>query len=578
MIAAVYARKSTQQDEAGATSESVARQLEHGAAFAKLRGFSLGPSYHDDAVSGAEYAKLTDRARMVADAEAGRFTILIVAEQSRLGRDLIDSVSTIRRIAEAGGRIFTYTTGEEIAVEDEVQQIMTMLRGFGDASERRKASQRTRDGLRRRAARGAVAGNRLFGYSQSRATDGFVYRSINPTEAKVIRRIFTEYADGHGVPSIAQRLNRDHVPAPRAGGWSRGAVRAMLRNEHFVGVLVWGKRRSTVKKGKLALVRNDESGWLRTSRPDLRIVPESLWRAVHEKLEARRASYPRDSTGRLLGRPHHTDESRYLLTGFAECAECHGSIRITNRGTGHKGERRHLYSCATFEARGKAKCTNRIVVRHNLLERAIIADIGKALRPQVLDVAVERALRKIHERDGGTVARRVALQKELQEITVKERRLIDAIATGERPQPIVNALKELGDRRVTLEHAIAKEEHVVPLDAGKLKRELRDQVRDILGLLETNAVRGRQMLRRILSERISCTPFHEGTRRGFRYSGKLAIGRLISGEVATRLSVESGTGSCTASRRAGSGCAGAAPPGRSRGGGRPGRSAAPSRT
>src|SRR5260370_29063938 len=108
---------------------------------------------------------------------------------------------------------------------------------------------------------------------------------MKQAEARIVGGLFSEYGEGHGVPSIAQRLNRDHVPSPRAGGWSRGAVRAMLRNEHFVGVLVWGKRRSTVKKGKLALVRNDESGWLRTSRPDLRIVPEPLWSAIHYKLD-----------------------------------------------------------------------------------------------------------------------------------------------------------------------------------------------------------------------------------------------------------------------------------------------------
>src|SRR5262245_8956501 len=110
-ICAIYARKSTEQEKgASGASESVERQVEHGTAFARARGWTVPADhlYTDDNVSGATYAKLHARKRMVDDAEGGRFQILIVSEQSRLGRDMIEVAYTIKLIAESGVRIYSY--------------------------------------------------------------------------------------------------------------------------------------------------------------------------------------------------------------------------------------------------------------------------------------------------------------------------------------------------------------------------------------------------------------------------------------------------------------------------------------
>jgi hypothetical protein len=46
----------------------------------------------------------------------------------------------------------------------------------------------------------------------------------------------------------------------------------------------------------------------------------------------------------------------------------------------------------------------------------------------------------------------------------------------------------------------------------------------------------RQMLRKLLHEPMAVTPFLEGTRRGFRFEGRLVLDWLVSGEVANSLS------------------------------------------
>ncbi len=166
MICAIYARKSNEQEKgASGATDSCEHQIEHAKAFAASRGWTIEPEfiYVDDQISGAEISKLKARARMVADADAGKFSILVVSGQKSLGRgEIIETCTTIKTIADAGVRIFEYLTGTGISVEDEIAQVMTMLRGFASASERRQASRRVYASVQRVRA-GYVAGAKAIG-------------------------------------------------------------------------------------------------------------------------------------------------------------------------------------------------------------------------------------------------------------------------------------------------------------------------------------------------------------------------------------------------------------------------------
>jgi DNA invertase Pin-like site-specific DNA recombinase len=57
MIAAIYARKSTEQNGV-ASEQKVARQVEHGRAYATAKGWTVAEEhvYVDNGISGAEFA------------------------------------------------------------------------------------------------------------------------------------------------------------------------------------------------------------------------------------------------------------------------------------------------------------------------------------------------------------------------------------------------------------------------------------------------------------------------------------------------------------------------------------------
>ena len=86
MIAAVYGRRSTEQNGADADARSVQRQIENARAFAAAKGWSVAGAhvYADDAVSGAELRKLRDRQRLLDVIRNGApFQALIMRDASR---------------------------------------------------------------------------------------------------------------------------------------------------------------------------------------------------------------------------------------------------------------------------------------------------------------------------------------------------------------------------------------------------------------------------------------------------------------------------------------------------------------
>src|SRR6266849_6302564 len=99
--AAIYARKSTEQSGVADDQKSVARQLEHARAYATRNGWTLSDehTFVDDGVSGAEFAKRPGFVRLMnALKPKPRFDVLVMSEESRLGREAIETAYALKQI------------------------------------------------------------------------------------------------------------------------------------------------------------------------------------------------------------------------------------------------------------------------------------------------------------------------------------------------------------------------------------------------------------------------------------------------------------------------------------------------
>ena len=142
------------------------------------------------------------------------FTKLIVVEQSRLGRDQIDTMVLIRDIEEAGVEIWSTRDGRRITLSDDTSKLLASLEGWRDESERKKTATRVRDAAKTRFERGYVVGGRVYGYTNERlpGVKGAARLVINQEQAQVWPRSLTHRA-------AAQR--RGHPRARSASATSR---------------------------------------------------------------------------------------------------------------------------------------------------------------------------------------------------------------------------------------------------------------------------------------------------------------------------------------------------------------------
>jgi len=354
MLAAVYARKSTDQAGVADEAKSVARQVEHATAYAGRKGWTVDPAhvYVDDGVSGAEFTTRPGFLQLMAALKPrAPFQVLVMSEESRLGREQIETAYALKQLSQAGVRVFLYLDDRERTIDSPTDKVLLSVVTFADEVERERARQRTHEAMLRKARALHVTGGRVYGYQNRPVFDSagirqHVLRVVDPDQAAVVSRIFTLCAEGAGITRIAKTLNAEAVAPPRrAAGWAPSAIREILLRELYRGVVTWGKVKKRDQWGRKTYRAQPEAQWVRHEAPELRIVSNDLWQAAQARLQQARDTYVRGAGGRLMTRPSVRDfETPYLLSGIARCAECGGPLGTVTRDFKRKG-RRKFYGC-----------------------------------------------------------------------------------------------------------------------------------------------------------------------------------------------------------------------------------------
>jgi DNA invertase Pin-like site-specific DNA recombinase len=175
---------------------------------------------------------------------APKFGVLIMSEESRLGREQIEVSFALKQLVQAGVRVFLYLTDTERTLNSPIEKAMLALQVMADEMERARAAQRVTDSFLRKAQQGHVCGGKVFGYDNVPVIVGgersHVTLHPNEDQAAIVRSIFERFAGGQGLKQIARALNDAHAPCPRAqqhrpSAWSPSTVRAILHRPLYRG-------------------------------------------------------------------------------------------------------------------------------------------------------------------------------------------------------------------------------------------------------------------------------------------------------------------------------------------------------
>ncbi|MBZ5560594.1 MAG: recombinase family protein [Acidobacteriia bacterium] len=541
MIAAIYARKSTDQSGVAEEQKSITRQVESARAYAAAKGWAVDDAhvYVDDGISGAEFANRPGFLRLMnALKPRAPFQFLVMSEESRLGREAIETAYALKQFSQAGVRVFLYLEDRERTLDSPTDKIMLSLTTFADELEREKARQRTRDAMLRKARAGHVTGGVVFGYRNVpiAGADGrrsHVEREIDQAEAAVIRRIFQLSAEGHGVRGIAKILNASRTPAPRPQlgphSWAPSSVRAVLFRPLYRGEIVWAMTAKRDRWGRKKQAGRPEAEWIRRPAPHLRIVDATLWAAAHARLDASRAMYLQRTDGRTFGRPALGNPSKHLLTNLASCGRCGGSLRARSRGNGT--DRAHFYGCSGYHERGRTVCTNNADVPMADADAVVIeALLDDVLDEPLLLEAVDEALRALQ---GADVAGQLeAIEAELAKTERERAHLVAAIAAGGELPGLLDALsaREVRYGRLQADRdAVRAQRRLRASEAGNVRDELIALANSWRQVLAADPVNARPIVSSLLIGRVTITPLAERKRWELRGEGTLT--GLFSREV-----------------------------------------------
>lgn len=502
MKAAIYARYSTALQR----QESIEDQYRVCERLAASHGFTVAGRYSDREISGGTAAR-EGYQKLLTDARAGKFAVIVAEDVSRLWRNQAEQSTRLAELADLGVDVVTIdldTRHEETAL------ILGAVKGAMSESYRQEIGRRTRRGLEGLAVQNRPTGGRAYGYIA--ATDSPTkQREIDHDQAEVVRRIFGDYADGMSAASICAALNREGVPSPGAS-WSRTERRAdgwvvsciagdpkrgtgVLNNEQYVGRTIWNRSRwvrSRQDSAKRRCLPNPRSKWIINIDERLRIVSDDLWQRVKQRqAEGQARVGERIARGISASKAALTGpRPKHLLSGLLRCGGCGSSFVSTGRDA---------YACSSF-VHGRA-CDNTVRVKRSVIEPLLLDGLrSMLLAPGVIEEARRRAVAEVQKasRPDPAVTRRLAaLRAEIDNLT-------DAIASG-----ALRASRAIGDRLATAEAELTKLESQQPDTSvetvAKLTPRLVDHLRraadDMPALLRgVNPERGRAVISSLVGD------------------------------------------------------------------------------
>jgi hypothetical protein len=117
-------------------------------------------------------------------------------------------------------------------------------------------------------------------------TDRVIYVPGPAAEIKVVRWIFEMFVhEREGATGIVRRLNERGLRSESGAPWGVGKIRFLLRNEKFIGNLVYAR---TANKLRGPQVLNPPENWVRKDNAFEGIVPRELFFRAQEIIEASR--------------------------------------------------------------------------------------------------------------------------------------------------------------------------------------------------------------------------------------------------------------------------------------------------
>ena len=360
-----YARVSSEKEE---QLNSLGNQISYYTEFIqKNSNWEYVPGYIDEGLSAMTTKKRENFHNMIADAEAGKFDLIITKEITRFARNTLDSIQYTRQLLSEGVGVFFQN--DNINTFDEDSELrLTIMSGIAQ-DELRKLSSRIKFGHQQAIKNNVVLGNsRIFGYDKNDRK-----LVINEEEAVMIRELFELYStDKYSMKQI-EDLFWDKGYRNRNGNKIvHSTMSNMISNPKYKGYYVGNKVKVidmfTKKQHFLPpeewVMFKDETGEIVPA-----IVSEELWEAANAVL-SRRSKDVKNRQG-ICNHPN-------LLTGKLFCTHC-GATYYRRDSKDSKGNKNSKWCCSGKIKNGTDSCPSFAIYEEEI--KPILFEVFNEMSP-----------------------------------------------------------------------------------------------------------------------------------------------------------------------------------------------------
>ncbi|KRQ87800.1 DNA-invertase hin [Caloramator mitchellensis] len=368
-VAAIYSRKSKYTGK----GESIDNQISICKDYLERMGISDYLIYEDEGFSGKN-VKRPEFQRMLKDAKAKKFDVLICYRLDRVSRNIADFAHLIELLEKY--TINFISVSEQFDTSSPMGRAMMYIASVFAQLERETIAERIKDNMLELAKGGRWLGGEtptgfksvpiIYNDKDGKQKKMFKLEPIKE-ELEMVKLIFQLYLKHKSLSQVEKYLLKNNIKTKNSTDFVKMKIKTILNNPAYVkatkevfdyieskgitvigepnginGLLLYNKRKG---KGEL----KDKSLWVCAVAKHEGIIEAKDWIEVQKILEKNKEKAPR------LG------NSKFgLLSGIIRCAKCKSTMKVIYGVLNEKtGEKPHYYSCTMKLNSGKTRCSNK---------------------------------------------------------------------------------------------------------------------------------------------------------------------------------------------------------------------------
>lgn len=362
---AAYVRVSDErQDEYSPDS-----QLKKIREYAAKEGYTIPDEYvfYDDGISGKSVRKRNDFNRMIAFAKdkSHPFDKIYVWKFSRFARNQEESIVYKNLLKKKG---VTVVSVSEPIPEGHFGTLIERIIEWMDEYYSINLGVEVTRGMTEKVQRGEPVCPPAFGYEIKNKN---YYK--NEETAPIVQEVFSRYAQGEGMRTIATDLGSRGVRTKRGNQPDNRWVEYMLHNPVYIGKLRWSldgtravNRRDYFSESVLTIDGHHEP-----------IIDMELWETVQSRLEAEKKMYPKHAK---KGQP-----VMFMLKGLVRCSSCGGTLAMSSAKSGKA--KTPTLQCCNYN-HGSCRVSHSVLLPK--IEEALYGALEQAVSAEAFTISPEQ--------------------------------------------------------------------------------------------------------------------------------------------------------------------------------------------